>query len=278
MVKKQPRGSVRDYYTTQSKYGGQIRIHYMRRRGRTINNINYYKLFIAQESNGLTALGQLLFQQSAESYIYSALGSQASTRWPIVGQGATSLRTLIVFRKIVRDTIVEDDQTKTINNMRKAIVDTNVILNTAMIPVPGSLIILKQKIPGFNNILTMANYSMIFGLNDVVNKTERTKEEPKQNERSVSTRQRGEINNDSGNSCRSMSNVINHYNNSNIKTFTGRNLTSNIRRDNTKSNVGPGGGGAGGPFAERDTKYLVEMFAISAVGGFVGLKILSAVL
>ena len=68
-----------------------------------------------------------------------------------------------------------------------------------------------------------------------------------------------------------MSNDINHYNNSNINTFTGRNLKSNIRRDNTKSNVGAGA------FAERDKEYLVEMFAISAVGGFAGLKIISAV-
>ena len=98
-LKKQPRGSVKDYYTTQSKYGGQIGIHYMRRRGRTINNVNDYKLFIAQEINGLTALGQLLFQQSAESYVYSILGSQASTQWPIVGQGAKSLQTQVVFRQ-----------------------------------------------------------------------------------------------------------------------------------------------------------------------------------
>ena len=73
----------------------------MRQRGRTINNINDYKLFISKESNGLTALGQLLFQQSVESYVYSVLGSQASTRWPIVGQGAKSLQTQVVFRKIV---------------------------------------------------------------------------------------------------------------------------------------------------------------------------------
>ena len=93
------------------------------------------------------------------SYVYSILGAQASTRWPIVGQGAKSSQTQVVFRKIVRDTIVEDNQTITINNMRKAIVYTNAILNTAITPgmilVPGSLIILKQKIPGFNNILTM---------------------------------------------------------------------------------------------------------------------------
>ena len=58
--------------------------------------------------------------------------------------------------------------------MRKAIVDTKVILNTAICPgiilIPSSLIILKKKIPGFNNILTMADYWMKFGENKTVNK------------------------------------------------------------------------------------------------------------
>ena len=193
----------------------------MKRRGRTINNLNDYRLFVAQESNGLTALGQLLFQQSVESFVYSILGSQASTRWPIVGQGAKSLQTQVVFRKIVRDTIIEDNQTITINNMRKAILDTHAILNTAITPgmilVPGGLIILKQKIPGYNNILTIANYSMSFGLNNDVNKT------PKTLEQSPSP-----VKNDSGNFSGLVSNNINHNNISNIKTFTGRNLTTNI--------------------------------------------------
>ena len=82
--------TVKDYYTSQSKYGGQIGIHYMKRLGRTYHSLNDYELFIAEKSNGLTALGQLLFQQSVESFVYSVLGSQASTRWPIVGQGAKS--------------------------------------------------------------------------------------------------------------------------------------------------------------------------------------------
>ena len=166
--------TVKSYYTTQSKYGGQIGIHYMQRQGRTYHSLDDYELFIAQKTNGLTALGQLLFQQSVESFVYSVLGAQASTRWSIVGQGAKSLQTQVVFRKIVRDTIIEDDQTITISNMRKAITDTHVTLNTAITPgmilIPGNLIILAQEIPGYNNILTVADQSMKFGLNDDVNK------------------------------------------------------------------------------------------------------------
>ena len=175
--------TVKDYYTSMSKYGGQIGIHYMKRMGRTYHSLSDYELFIAQKSNGLTPLGQLLFQQSVESFVYSVLGSQAATRWPIVGQGAKSLQTQVEFRKIVHDTVVEDDQTITISNMRKAIANTHVILNTAISPgmilIPGDLIILTEKIPGYNNILTVADETMKFGLNEKVNK-EPKKVAPKQ--------------------------------------------------------------------------------------------------
>lgn len=164
---------MKDYYTTQIKYGGQIGIHYMRRHRRTIQSLDDYILFVEQNSNGLTAFGQLLFQQSVESFVYSVLGAQASTRWLIVQEGAKSLQTQVVFRKIVNNTIIEDDQTITIKDMRKTIVDTKVILNTAITPemilVPGSLITLKRKIPGFNNILTMADYTMVIRENRTVN-------------------------------------------------------------------------------------------------------------
>ena len=116
--------------------------------------------------------------------MYSVLGSQAATRWPIAGEGAKSSQTQVEFLKIVRDTIREDDQTVTIGNMRKAIADTHVILNTAITPgmilVPGDLIILSEKIPGFNNILTVADSTMKFGLNEKVNKKlDPTQREPR---------------------------------------------------------------------------------------------------
>ena len=43
--------------------------------------------FIKEDSDGLTNTGQRLFQVAVESYVYSVLGAQARTRWPIVGQG-----------------------------------------------------------------------------------------------------------------------------------------------------------------------------------------------
>ena len=106
--------------------------------------------------------------------MYTVLGSQASTRWSIIGQGAKSSQTQIIFRRLVNDTVVEDDQVVTMSNMTKAIVDTNVILNTAISPgfilLQSDMIILKDKIPGYNNILTIADKEMKFGKNMNVNK------------------------------------------------------------------------------------------------------------
>ena len=48
--------------------------------------------FIKDDSDGVTKTGQVLFQSAIESYVYSVLGAQAQTRWPIVGQGAKSLQ------------------------------------------------------------------------------------------------------------------------------------------------------------------------------------------
>ena len=88
-----------------------------------------YRSFIAYQSEGLTPIGQKLFQESLESFNYSVLGAEARTRWSIVGKGAKSSQTQDVFRKIVEDTIVQSSSTVLISNMRKSIQATNVVLN-----------------------------------------------------------------------------------------------------------------------------------------------------
>ncbi len=130
-------------------------------------------MFIATTTNGLTKIGQKLFQQSIESCVYAILGAQAKTRWSIVGEGAKSLQTQDVFHKIVKESLVESDVTVTISNMRTAIETTKVVLNMAISPgmilVPSDLIIQKKKIPGYNNILKLATDKMKFGKNADVN-------------------------------------------------------------------------------------------------------------
>ena len=214
------------------------------------------------------------------------MGAQASTRWAIVDEGAKSLQTQVVFRKIINDTVIEDDQTITINDMRKAIVDTKVILNTAICPglilMPSLLIILKKKIAGFNNILTMADYWMKFGENKTVNKVVireppspvkkkspppvKKKSSPSPVQTKPSDLKKKEDNDTGNNYHKPLFNPLNHINNSNLKGFAGQNLGRNFQQDSMK-NDGTG----------DNSKKLMALYGLSTVAGFAGLKIITMV-
>ena len=133
-----------------------------------------WMLFIKEDSDGFTKTGQKLLQMAVESYVYCVLGSQAKTRWSIVGQGAKSLQTQDIFHSLVKDTLIQDDPVKLISDMRTAIDETNVLLNLVICPgivlIPSSMIFLKEKVKGYNNILTLATKEMKFGVNKDVNK------------------------------------------------------------------------------------------------------------
>ena len=150
-------------YSYDKKKGGVV---YQALSGTRNGEPNDYRRFIAHKTSGLTRIGQKLLQQSVESYVYAVLGAQAKTRWVIVGAGAKSLQTQDVFNTIVKETIAESDVTIMISNMREAIKDTNVVLNMAISPgmilIPSNLIIQKEKIPGYNNVLTLATDKMKF--------------------------------------------------------------------------------------------------------------------
>ena len=157
-------------YSYDKKRGG---VKYQKLSGTRNGHGNDYRRFIAHETSGLTKIGQKLFQRSVQSYVYAILGAQAKTRWSIVGEGAKSLQTQDVFYFIARETISESDVTIMISNMRTAIESINVVLNMAISPgmvlVPSNLIIQKKKIPGYNNVLTLATDKMKFGKNAGVN-------------------------------------------------------------------------------------------------------------
>ncbi len=174
-------------YSYDKKRGG---VKYQKLSGTRNGHGNDYRRFIAHETLGLTKIGQKLFQRSVESYVYAVLGAQAKTRWSIVGEGAKSLQTQDVFHTIAKETISESDVTIMISNMRTAIASTNVVLNMAISPgmilVPSNLIIQKEKIPGYNNVLTLATDKMKFGKNTGVNyKAPSTQETPESSQSST---------------------------------------------------------------------------------------------
>ena len=176
LLEKQKEGElrkIRKWSYSKNSHGYVTGIKYQKVGGHFPNSVDDYKMFIATTTNGLTKIGQKLFQQSIESCVYSILGAQAKTRWSIVGEGAKSLQTQDVFHKIVKESLVESDVTITISNMRTAIETTNVVLNMAISPgmilVPSDLTIQKKKIPGYSNILKLATDKMKFGKNADVN-------------------------------------------------------------------------------------------------------------
>ena len=163
-----------------------------------------YRSFIAYESSGLTMIGQKLFQESLESFNYSVLGAEARTRWSIVGKGAKSSQTQDVFRKIVKDTIVQNDTTVLISNMRASIQATNVVLNLAVVPnvilMPSNFVILDKKIEGYNNILTTATEEMSFGINRNVNYSKPAKQTKPKSDGLLDDYLHSNVNNERGNS------------------------------------------------------------------------------
>ncbi len=167
------KSKIRNYCYSKNSKGYVTGITYQKITGQSPNDVNDYKMFIATTTDSLTKTGQKLLQESTESYVYSVLGVQAKTRWSIVGEGAKSLQTQDVFHTIVKETIAQSDTTITISNMRTVIASTNIVLNMAISPgmilVPSNLIIQKEKIPGYNNVLTLATDKMKFSKNTNVN-------------------------------------------------------------------------------------------------------------
>ena len=140
------------------------------------------KAIIPYTSNGITEIGRVLFQLSLEVYIRSILGAQADVRWSIIGKGAMSLQSQEQFRSHVKSLAVILNVKELVSDMRTAIQATHVILDSAIIPgvslVSSSMVILKEPISGYNNILLTAASNMNFGLNSDVNRVKREIKEP----------------------------------------------------------------------------------------------------
>ena len=168
--------NIRNYrYVYGSKFSGVLGIEYEEIDHVVPNDDEKdWMVFVKEDSDGLTKTGQKLLQMAIESYVYSVLSSQAQTRWSIAGSGAKSLQTQDIFHRLVKDTIAQDDPVKNISNMRTAIESTNDLLNLVICPeiilIPSSMIILKEKVKGYNNYLTLATKDMKFGVNENLNK------------------------------------------------------------------------------------------------------------
>ena len=132
-----------------------------------------WKKFLQRDTKDITQRGQLLLQKAIESYVYSILGAQVKTRWVIVGVGAKSYQTQVIFHQIAKETVVSSNGSTLISSMRSAIKGSNVALNMAILPgvilIPSNMLILDSPIEGYNNVITIAKKGMQFGKNVQVN-------------------------------------------------------------------------------------------------------------
>ena len=153
--------------------GGVLGINYKEVTKLTNQSDDDWKKFLQRDTKGITQQGQLLLQKAIESYVYSVLGAQVKTRWVIVGVGAKSYQTQVIFHQIVKETIIQSNDSTLISNMRSAIRGSNLALNIAILPgvilIPSNMLILDSPIEGYNNVITVAKKGMQFGKNNQVN-------------------------------------------------------------------------------------------------------------
>jgi hypothetical protein len=154
-----------------------IKVNYEERTSVKLVSKSDYRRFVCKPLTdppyGLTEIGLLLLGESIEAFTYAVLGAQAATRSPITGSYGKSSATQVKFGALVEDCVIQADPVVTLSNMRIAIRDTNVVLNTAVTPgtvlIPSSLVILSNPIPGYNNILQNATKDMKRGVNTKLN-------------------------------------------------------------------------------------------------------------
>ena len=152
-------------YAGISKYGGVTAIKYKEMtKVVPLDEENHWKKFLQTRTLGITQRGQLLLQRAIESYVYSILGAQVKMRWVIVGDGAKSFQTQVIFHQIVAETIVQGNDAVLVTNMRNAIKGSSVALKLAILPdvilVPSKMLILDKPVQEYNNVLTLAQRSM----------------------------------------------------------------------------------------------------------------------
>ena len=74
------------------------------------------------------------------------------------------VQTQEIFHRLVKGTIIQDDPVKAIFDMRLAIKNTNVVLNMAITPgiilLTSDMIILNERVAGYNNVLTLEGYEV----------------------------------------------------------------------------------------------------------------------
>ena len=171
--------NIRNYkYRMSRNHTGVLGLDYQEVFRVENNSDSDWMCFNKEDSDGLTKTGQRLFQLAVEFYVYCVLGAQPQT----------------VVHRVPRSEIVADTRNlpqvgKRHYNPRRSCKshlryetcqkNTNVVLNMAITPgiilLPSDMIILKELVVGYNNVLTLTTRDMKFSVNEDINYVEPAK-------------------------------------------------------------------------------------------------------
>ena len=144
--------------------GGQV--------GKIVNQLSngkQYEWFSPEAGMGLTKPGIGRLNRSIESFLYCIVGAEANARSSILELKGSHT----IFLRLFRESIIEDDLTKSIINYQNAIQDAKLKLDFAIAPdlwlTPSNLIINTESKISYNNNLKSVTPTMKFGVNSLVN-------------------------------------------------------------------------------------------------------------
>ena len=133
-----------------------------------------FQQFMMLDSQGLSTVGIEMLNDSIRTYVYCLLGSQAETRFPIVGKSGTELDAQRQFLKLLEDSAKKHPDIPTsIARYQKALSDTHKRLNYVIGPglyiIPSDMILKMGTIENYNNNIVIATVSMKPGANEINN-------------------------------------------------------------------------------------------------------------
>ena len=107
--------------------------------------------------------------QSIEAYCYCILGAQAKTSSSIQGVSGGAMETQREFLDRIEDSIVLKNISNSIQRYQEAIADTKTCLYFAVAQgvwlMPSCMVINRESIVGYNNMLVIADANMKLGVN-----------------------------------------------------------------------------------------------------------------
>lgn len=137
-----------------------------------------YEWFALRKGEGITRAGLGRSNRSVEAFVYCVLGAQVNVRSSIVGTSGGSEEAKQEFIKLFESAVIEEDISQSVQRYQLSVQEAKLRLDFAIAPgiwlMPSNLIINTSSVVGYNNELLRASDRMSFGMNDSVNKSNKS--------------------------------------------------------------------------------------------------------